>query len=142
MTVDADPEPVKIWRNAGGEGARYIEITCAYAKSKDEGLKTAHKYMRFGALGWEVAAELPGVKGFESATQHIKPEDLKDSIPHGPDPEPYVEAAQKALDAGFDHVVLLAAGPDQASFIRFFEQTLASELRGLKAKAKGSGKKR
>jgi G6PDH family F420-dependent oxidoreductase len=139
MTVDADLEPVKVWRSAGGEGARYIEISCAYAQSKQEALRTAHRYLRFGALGWEVAAELPGVKGFESATKFIKPEDLKDSIPHGPDPEPYVQAVQKAIDAGFDHVVLLGAGPDQDGFIRFFEQTLASELRGLKPKIGAGG---
>jgi len=82
-----------------------------------------------------VLAELPGVKAFEGATQFVKPEDLKDSIPHGPDPEPYIQAVQQAIDAGFDRVVLLAVGPDQEAFIRFFEQTLAPELRGLKAKA-------
>jgi hypothetical protein len=76
---------------------------------------------------------LPGVRGFDVATQFVKPEDLKDSIPHGPEPEPYVKAVQKALDAGFDRVVLLSAG-DQPDFIRFFEQTLAPELRGLTAK--------
>lgn len=140
MTVDADPEPVKIWRNAGGQGPRYIELTCGYAQSEEEGLQIAHKYMRFGALGWEVAAELPGVTGFESATKSVKPEDLKDSIPHGPEVEPYVEAAQEAIDAGFDHIVLLAAGPDQAGFIRFFEQALAPELRVLKAKAQSGAK--
>ena len=140
MTVDADPGPVKIWRNAGGEGARYIEVTCGYAQSEEEGLQIAHKYMRFGALGWEVAAELPGVKGFESATKYVQPEHLKDSIPHGPDPQPYIQTVQKAIDAGFDHVVLLGAGPDQAGFIRFFERTLAPELRALKAKSPSTGK--
>jgi G6PDH family F420-dependent oxidoreductase len=140
MTVDADPEPVKTWQSAGGEGPRYIEVSCAYAKSAEDALQTAHKYLRFGALGWEVAAELPGVKSFESATKFVKPEDLKDSIPHGPDPEPYVQAVRKAIDAGFDHVVLMGAGPDQAGFIRFYEQTLAPELRGLKAKGNSAGK--
>lgn len=140
MTVDPDPEPVKIWQSAGGEGPRYIEISCAYAESAEEGLQIAHKYMRFGALGWEVAAELPGVKGFESATKFVKPEDLKDSTPHGPDPEPYIQAVQKAIEAGFDHIVLLGAGPDQDAFIRFFEQTLAAELRGLSGMNAAGGK--
>src|SRR5690606_31148955 len=112
------------------EGPRYIELTFAYARSEKDGIEIAHKYSRFGALGWEVLAELPGVKGFEGATEHIKPEDLKDSIPHGPDPQPYIEHIKKAIDAGFDRIVLLGAGPDQAGFIRFFQQTLAPELRG------------
>jgi hypothetical protein len=33
-------------------------------------------------------------------------------------------------------VVLLGVGPDQAGFIRFFEQTLAPQLRALQGKAK------
>jgi len=147
MAVEADANLVKMWQGEGGAGARYIELACSYARSEQEGLENAHKYSRFGALGWEVLAELPGVKGFEVATQFVKPEDLKDSIPHGPDPESYIKEVQKALDAGFDRVVLMSAG-DQADFIRFFEQTLGPALRGLtvgnasgsKARSKSPGK--
>lgn len=134
MAVQPEPGFIKDWKSAGGgEGARYIELSFAYAGSEKEGLKIAHEYSRFGALGWEVLAELPGVRNFEGATEHIKPEDLKDSIPHGPDPEPYIEHVKKAIEAGYDHVVLLGAGPDQEGFIRFFEESLAPELRGLGA---------
>lgn len=137
MAVEAEPSVIKSWQSAGGgEGARYIELSFAYARSEQEGLELAHKYSRFGALGWEVLSELPGVKAFEGATQYIKPEDLKDSIPHGPDPEPYIKEVQKALDAGFDHLVLMGVGPDQQGFMRFFEQTLASKVRNLSRKTK------
>jgi G6PDH family F420-dependent oxidoreductase len=144
MAVEAEPSLIKDWKSAGGEGGGYLELSFAYAKSEKEGLEIAHKYSRFGALGWEVLAELPGVKSFEGATGHIKPEDLKDSIPHGPDPEPYIEHIKKGIDAGFDQIVLLGAGPDQAGFIRFFEQTLAPALRGLASpvNTKAKSKKR
>jgi hypothetical protein len=46
--------------------------------------------------------------------------------------ETYVEAARKFVDAGFDRIVLLAVGPDQEAFIRFFEAKLGDELRSLK----------
>lgn len=142
MAVEAEPSVIKSWQKAGGgAGGRYLELSFAYARTEKEGLELAHKYSRFGALGWEVAAELPGVKAFEGATKYIKPEDLKDSIPHGPDPEPYVKAARKALEAGFDHLVLMGVGPDQAGFIRFFEQTLAPEMRNLSGKPKPKKKK-
>jgi G6PDH family F420-dependent oxidoreductase len=137
MAVDAEPSLIKDWQSAGGEGGRYIELSFAYARSEQEGLEIAHKYSRFGALGWEVLAELPSVAAFEGATKFVKPEDLKDSVPHGPDPEPYIAAVKKAVDAGFDHVVLLGAGPDQEAFIRFFEKTLAPELRGLSGEKSG-----
>lgn len=151
MAVEADASLIKGWQSAGGgEGARYIELSFAYARSEKAGLELAHKYSRFGALGWEVLAELPGVVGFEGATKFVRPEDLKDSIPHGPDAEPYIAEVRKALDAGFDHVVLTGVGPDQAGFIQFFEQILAPELRalsgksqsGVRGKAKNSAKKK
>lgn len=140
MAVEADPKLVKLWRDAGnGNGPRYIELSFAYAKSEKEGLELAHKYSRFGAFGWEALVELPSVKAFETMSQFVKPEDLKDSIPHGPDPESYIEEVQKALDAGFDRIVLMSAG-DQDQFIRFFEQTLAPALRGLTGKGNGGSK--
>ena len=129
MAVEPKRELVQQWKSAGGKGSSYGELAFGYAKSKEEGLKLAHKYSRFGALGWSVLSELPGVAAFEEATQFIKPEDLRDSIPHGPDVDPYVQAVKKFTDAGFDHVVLLSVGPDQESFIRFFKEQLGPRLR-------------
>lgn len=106
-------------------------MSLGFAKSEAEGLKLAHEYMRFGALGWEVLTELPGVKALEEATKFVKPEDLKGDIPHGPAVDPYVENAKKWLKAGFDHIVLLAIGPDQEAFIRFFKESLGPRLRDL-----------
>src|SRR5690349_23361884 len=54
MAVEADPKLVKMWQGEGGDGPRYIELSFAYAPSEEEGLEIAHKYSRFGALGWEV----------------------------------------------------------------------------------------
>jgi G6PDH family F420-dependent oxidoreductase len=131
MAVEPERKIVEHWESAGGQGARYGEITFGYAKSKQEGLELAHKYARFGALGWKVLAEIPGVAGFEEATKYIKPEDLSENVPHGPDVKVYVEGIKKYLDAGFDHIVLMGLGPDQEGFIRFFQKQLAPHLRAL-----------
>lgn len=131
MAVEPKRELVQAWESAGGKGARYGELALGYASSKEEGLKLAHKYSRFGALGWNVLVELPGVAAFEEATRYIKPDDLRESVPHGPDVDTYVEAVKKFTDAGFDHVVLLSVGPDQESFIRFFQEKLGPRLRSL-----------
>jgi G6PDH family F420-dependent oxidoreductase len=132
MAVEPKRDIVEDWKSAGnGDGARYGEMALGYAKSNDEGLTLAHKYSRFGVLGWDVLAELPSIKSFEDATQFVKPADLQEQVPHGPSVEPYVAAVKKWLDAGFDHIVLLSVGPDQESFIRFFAETLAPRLRAL-----------
>jgi hypothetical protein len=62
------------------------------------------------------------------ATKWIRPEDLADTIPAGPDPEVHVEAIRKGIDAGFDHIVLTGIGPDQAGFTEFFETKLMPRL--------------
>jgi G6PDH family F420-dependent oxidoreductase len=128
MAVEPKRELVEEWKSAGGQGPRYGELSLGYAKTKEEGLKVVHRYSRFGALGWNVLSELPGVSAFEEATQYIKPEDLRESVPHGPDAETYVQAVKKFTDAGFDHVVLQSANPDQESFIRFFKEQLRPKL--------------
>jgi hypothetical protein len=132
MAVEPKKALVDAWKSAGvGDGALYGEMSLGFAASEAEGLQLAHRYMRFGALGWEVLSELPGVKAFEDATQFVKAEDLESQIPHGPSVEPYIETVGKWLKAGFDHIVLLSIGPDQESFIRFFKESLGPRLRAL-----------
>jgi G6PDH family F420-dependent oxidoreductase len=132
MAVEPKRDLVKQWKDAGGKGVRYGEVALGYAATKKAGLALVHEYSRFGALGWSVLSELPGVSAFEDATRFVKPEDLRAEVPHGPDVETYVEAARRFVDAGFDRIVLLAVGPDQEAFIRFFEGKLADKLRSLK----------
>jgi G6PDH family F420-dependent oxidoreductase len=133
MAVEPKRELVRQWQKAGGEGPRYGELALGYAASDDEGLDLVHKYSRFGVLAWSVLSELPNVSAFEDATQFVKPEDLREEVPHGPAVETYVEAVRKFADAGFDHVVLLSVGPDQESFIGFFKNELAREVRRIEA---------
>ena len=136
MAVEPKRKLVEQWKDAGGgQGPRYGELALGYADTKKAGLELVHEYLRFGALGWSVLSELPSVSAFEDATRFVKPQDLRDEVPHGPDIETYVEAVKKFADAGFDHIVLLAVGPDQEAFIRFFETKLADRLRQLVPKS-------
>ncbi len=132
MATEADGELIKSWKKAGGIGPVYGETGFAYAPSKAEGLKLAHTYHRFSAVGWTAMTELPTVKSFEDATKFVREEDVKSHIPHGPDVEDFVKEIRSFIDAGFDHIALTAIGPDQERFIRFFERELGPRLRGLK----------
>lgn len=123
MATEPNKELVSGFRDRK-PGPAYAEAALAYAASEEEGRKLAHERFRFSAFDWAVNSELPSVEGFESAGQFVRPEDLADSIPAGPDPEKHAAAIRKYVDAGFDHVVLVGIGPDQEGFIRFFEQEL------------------
>jgi len=53
----------------------------------------------------------------------------------GPDVARHLEVVQPYVDAGFDHLVLLDAGPDPAGFLDFFARELAEPLRALAPQA-------
>ena len=132
MATEAKRELVDGFRRqAGKPGPAYAEALLAYAASEEEGLRIAHERFRFSPLGWSVNSELPSVEGFEAATRYVRPEDMKDSLAAGPDVAKHVAAVREYVDAGFDHVVLTAPGPDQAGFLRFFETELKPALAAL-----------
>jgi len=134
MATEPKAELVKGFRDKAGarsKGPAYAEATVAYAASEAEGLKLAHERFRFGALGWSVLSELPSVQAFEAACEFVRPDDMKDSVSVGPDPDAHVKLVRKYAKAGFDHIVLTCPGPDQAGFIRFFQEKLKPRLAEL-----------
>ncbi len=65
---------------------------------------------------------------FEAASATVRPEDVADAFGCGPDVERHVEVIAAYAEAGFDHIALLNAGPDQDGFFDFFEQRLRPAL--------------
>ena len=106
----------------------------SWAPDEDAAASSAHRLIRFGPLGWKVQAELPNPVNFEAATTFVTPDDLKQTVACGPDPERHLEVASQFADAGFDHLALLNAGPDPDGFFDFFTRELADPLRALAAK--------
>jgi hypothetical protein len=92
-------------------------------------------------MGWGVLSELPRPKSFEEASETVKPEDMKET-PHGPDPEPFLRKIEEFTEAGFDHVLLSQAGPDQKGFFEFFERELGSRLAGKKEREPAGARSR
>ena len=126
MTTTVDPKLAEGF----AKGPRYIEVALAYAPSVEEGRKLAHERFRFSAFDWSVNSEVPTVAGFEAATKFVRPEDLAETIPAGPDVDRHLKAITRAIDAGFDHIVLTGIGPDQAGFVKFYQDTLRPALQG------------
>jgi hypothetical protein len=107
-------------------------VPLAWAPDEDAAAKSAHAKIRFGPLGWKVESELPNPVNFEAATAFISPDDLRETVACGPDPERHLEVARQFVDAGFDHLALLNAGPDPDGFFEFFARDLAKPLRALR----------
>ncbi|GAA0565683.1 TIGR03557 family F420-dependent LLM class oxidoreductase [Paractinoplanes ferrugineus] len=115
---------VAAFEGAGGTGPKYVEIPVAWAPSSDEAVKAAHETTRWAVTGWKVMSELPNPVNFEAAGATVRPEDIRDKFVVGPDPQPYLEAIRKHQEAGFDHIVLMNAGPDVDGFLDFAAKEL------------------
>jgi G6PDH family F420-dependent oxidoreductase len=129
MATDADAALVDGWAQRGGDrSATWTEVAFGWAPTEDEGRDLVWDRMRFGAPGWKVMAELPNPVNFAAATEHLDRSAVVDQIPHGPDPEPYVEAIRSYVDAGFERLAILPVGDDVAGTLDFFEQQVRPAL--------------
>ena len=130
FTVEPDSKLIQHWTDAGGfeDGPRYAEMMASWAESEEEAVDIAYERLRFGTAGWSVNAELPNVAHFEAHSSVVHKEDIADLVVCGPDPGLYADAIGRYTDAGYDHVVLVPAGPNQEGFMRFWEKELSPLL--------------
>ena len=83
-------------------------------------------------------AELPNPVNFEAAVASITPDQVREQFACGPDVSRHLEVAQQFVDAGYDRLVTLNAGPDPDGFMDFFARELAEPLRKLTPASKES----
>jgi G6PDH family F420-dependent oxidoreductase len=132
--VSTEPEAalVRSWDAATeGRSSRKIgQIPICWDRDRGRAVERAHEQFRWFAGGWKVNAELPGPAGFAGATQFVRPEDVADSIPCGPDVESIVEAVGDFTRAGFTDVAVVQIGDEnQEEFLEFASGDLLPALR-------------
>ena len=128
INVAPDEDIVEQYTQAGGEGPRYAQLTVCWAKSEEEGKKTAHKVWPNAGIKGDLAQELPLPRHFEQAAQLVSEEDVAETVVCGPDPERYLEQIREYAQAGYDHVYLHQVGRDQEGFFSFYERELKGRI--------------
>jgi G6PDH family F420-dependent oxidoreductase len=123
------------YAEAGGDGPRYAEVPLSWAPEEAEAARSAREKFRFGLTGWKVLSELPNPVNFEAATAFITEDDMREVFGCGPDASVHLATAQQFVDAGYDHLALINAGPDPEGFFDFFASELAEPLRNLSPSA-------
>jgi coenzyme F420-dependent glucose-6-phosphate dehydrogenase len=123
-------EPIDAYREAGGTGPIYSQITVCWGEDRDEALTTAHELWAFSSLPGQQNQDLPTMLHFEQAVEVISPSDVAETVPCGPDPEPMLEAAREAIEAGVDHLYFHQVGPDQEGFVEAWTSELRPSLTG------------
>jgi G6PDH family F420-dependent oxidoreductase len=133
--VSTEPEAAlcrewDVFQGEGGSSRKIGQLPVCWDTDRDKAVERAHEQFRWFAGGWKVNSELPGTAGFAGATQFVRPEDVAEQIPCGPEVGPIVEAVAKFRDAGFTDLALVQIGGDhQREFIDFAEAELLPALR-------------
>ena len=115
---------VDAYREAGGDGPRFGQVTVCWAPTEAEARRTAHEWWPTVAIHGDASQELPNPKDFMDLAAGVDEEDVAKLIPCGPDPQPMLDAVRKYVDAGYDHIYLHQVGPDQRQFIEFAAKEL------------------
>ena len=138
IATEPDAELVAAWdalegQPKIGDGARAIgQIPISWdPSSTDAAVERAHEQFRWFAGGWAVNADLPTTAGFAAATQFVRPEDVAETIPCGPDLDAIVEAVRPFWEAGFTDIALVQVGDElQDRFLAEAAEPLLEKLRG------------
>jgi len=122
-------ELIETFESAGGRGKQKLGmIHVAYDEDEEAGLERAHKLWPNLALAGSGGQELPAPRDFESSAANVTVEDVAESTPAGPNPEPYLELIRKYEDAGFTHVYIHQIGENQDEFTEFAARELMPRL--------------
>jgi coenzyme F420-dependent glucose-6-phosphate dehydrogenase len=125
ISTSPDEEVVQKY---GGKGDKIGMMHVAYDRDAQAALKRATELWPNTALKGPLSQELALPSDFEGAAEMVSEEDVAESTPHGPDPEPYLEMIRKYDDAGFTHVYIHQIGENQDEFMEFAKRELMSKL--------------
>ncbi|MEN8706441.1 MAG: TIGR03557 family F420-dependent LLM class oxidoreductase [Nocardioides marinisabuli] len=138
IAVEPDPDLVSSWNGVEGaprigDGARAIgQIPICWDPDEAAARERAHAQFRWFAGGWKVNADLPTTAGFAGATQFVRPDDVAENIPCGPDLDRIVESVSAFADAGFTDVALVQVGDEGQQ--RFLDEAAGPLLEKLRAR--------
>jgi G6PDH family F420-dependent oxidoreductase len=132
IAVEPKAELVSRWDDAvGHRRSRKIgQLPICWGRDKDRAVARAHELFRWFGGGWKVNAELPGPSGFDAASQFVRPDDVAESIPCGPDLDAIAKAVREFEDAGFTDLALVQIGDEsQHDFLEVAAKELLPALR-------------
>jgi G6PDH family F420-dependent oxidoreductase len=136
VATEPSRELVEAWNSTlgapqVGTAARAVgQIPICWDPDRQAAVERAHEQFRWFAGGWSVNADLPTTAGFAGASQFVRPEDVAEQIPCGPDLDAVVEAVRPYWEAGFTDIALVQIGGDhQDAFLESCAEPLLTKLR-------------
>src|SRR3954454_2684225 len=150
VAVEPDADLVQRWddeRAADGSGddggsgdggplspSRKIgQIPISWDPDEETAVQRAHEQFRWFGGGWHVNADLPTTEAFDAASQFVRPEDVAQSMPCGPDLDAVVDAVRPYWEAGFTDVAIVQVGDEKQQ--EFLDTAAGPLLERLRAAA-------
>lgn len=135
IAVEPDGDLIDSWKQAQGDTPRRAigQIPISWDPDRDTAVRRAHEQFRWFGGGWAVNADLPTPAGFAAASQFVRPDDVADSIPCGPDVDAIVEAVKPYWEAGFTDIALVQVGDEGQQ--RFLDEAAPDVLSALREAA-------
>jgi len=148
VATDPEADLLSSWDEARAQAAQAIggqppapsrkigQIPISWDPDADTAKQRAHEQFRWFAGGWHVNADLPTTEAFEAASQFVRPDDVAETIPCGPDLDAIVEQVQPYWEAGFTDIALVQVG--DAAQQQFLDEAAGPLLEKLRAAAPSS----
>jgi G6PDH family F420-dependent oxidoreductase len=132
---------IKQFEQAGGKGKpRYGQVTVCYAASEDDAARTVRKYWPNAGIDSPLMTDLPLPTHFEKTVELIEPSKITEDVILGPEPQKHIDAINKFVDAGFDHVYVHHIGPKQEQFFRFYTDKVLPKFSTTSKSSNGSAR--
>jgi G6PDH family F420-dependent oxidoreductase len=130
VTTKPSAEDIGLYREHGGTGPVEAGTKVCWAPSRADGVATAHRLWANSGLPGELAQVLPSPRHFEQASTLVTQESTAESVPAGPDPEPYLKTLAEYAEAGVDTLYVAQMGPEQQGFFDFWTSEVAPRWAG------------
>lgn len=127
-TTGVPSDVVDAYRSAGGQGEIWSQLSLCWDEDAERAAERAHRIWPNTGLPGQLAQDLRTVQHMEQATSLVTREQMEESLPLGPDPDPILTSIRDAEEAGVDHVYLHQIGDPLEGFIDFWSSELRPEL--------------
>jgi len=130
ISVVSSAKIVHAFQAAGGDSKpRYGQVHVCWGPTDAEARRLALHWWPNAAVPGQLGQELPLPRHFEQASQLVTEDDVAEALVCSADPERHVAKLQEMARAGFDHVYVGQAGPDQEGFFRFYQREVLPRVR-------------
>jgi coenzyme F420-dependent glucose-6-phosphate dehydrogenase len=137
LTVSAKPmqlqKVIDAFRRGGGDGKPIIlQVGLNWAASENEALAGAFDQWRYNVLGGEVNWELRSPEDFATATRHVTPERMRESVLISSDLDQHAAWLAEYVEMGVSELQLHQVGRNQQAFIDAFGERVLPALKSVR----------